>query len=308
MGVLKAKDTGDATVLEPQTVIGRDPRCSVQMVSDWVSSQHAVLRWTAGGWEVRDLCSRNGTFLDGERIKPGLFYALREGSRLSFGKRAAQDWVLADDSGPVPMATPIAGGAPALLEGDMIIVPTADAPMASILAEKDGWVLEDHDGTRTPVSSGDVFEVTGAAWRFTVPSIVPSPTCLASSMINLDVNRIHLSFRVSLNEETVAVQLHAEGIVRDAGSRAFNYLLLTLARRRLEDMKDGHPEGECGWFDCSDFAHDEAMAPSQVALDVCRIRKHFAKLGVAEASRIIERRPRTGLLRLAISSLSVSGA
>jgi hypothetical protein len=306
MGVLKARDTGDSTVLESQTVIGRDPRCSLQVASDWVSSQHAVVRWTVGGWEVRDLSSRNGTFLDGERIKPGLFYALREGSRLSFGKRSAQDWILADVSGPVPMAAPIAGGTPALMEGSLIAIPTADAPVASIMADGEGWVLEDHEGSRIPLSSGDVFEVSGAAWRFTVPSYTTSPTRLASSMIDLDVSRIHLSFRVSSDEETVALQIHTGGIVRDAGLRAFNYLLLTLARRRLQDMKEGYPDGECGWIDYVDVKHDDSMTPPQIALNVCRIRKHFAKLGVADAPRIIERRPRTGQLRIGTSSLSVS--
>jgi pSer/pThr/pTyr-binding forkhead associated (FHA) protein len=308
MGVLKDKETGLSAILEPHTVIGRDPRCSLRVMSDWVSTQHATLRWTGGGWEIRDLSSRNGTFLDGERITPGLAYVLRVGSQLSFGKRSAQAWILSDGAGPVPMATPIAGGPPALMEGDVIAVPTADAPLASILADEEGWVLEDHDGTRTLLSSGDVFTVSGAPWRFTVPSDMPSPTRLASSMIDLDVKRIHLSFRVSADEETVALQIDAGGVSRDAGLRSFNYLLLTLARRRLEDMKDGYPDSECGWFNYADFTHDESMAAPQVALNVCRIRKHFAKLGVADAPRIIERRPRTRQLRIGTGALTVTGA
>jgi FHA domain len=309
MGALKDKESGQVTVLEPQTLVGRDPRCSLRLASDRVSSQHAVLRWTAiGGWELRDLSSRNGTFLNGERVKPGLNYTLREGSRLSFGKRATQSWVLADDSGPVPMATPVAGGSPALLDGNLIAIPTADAPMASILADGEGWVLEDQEGSRTQVANGDVLEVCGAAWRFTVPTDTPSPTRLTSSMIDLDLSRIHLSFRVSSDEETVTLQIHSGGITRDAGIRTFNYLLLTLARRRLQDMKEGYPDGECGWLEYEDTKHDESMAPPRIGVDVCRIRKHFAKLGVADAPRIIERRPRTGQLRIGISSVSVSSA
>ena len=41
-----------------------------------VSSIHASLRWQSHGWEVKDLGSRNGTFVNGEKVtetvlKPG---------------------------------------------------------------------------------------------------------------------------------------------------------------------------------------------------------------------------------------------
>jgi hypothetical protein len=244
--------------------------------------------------------------LDGARVKPGLAYLLKEGCRLAFGKRTEAEWVLTDDSGPVPMATPVSGGVPALFEGDLIAVPSAECPMASIFADDDSWILENAEGERTPLSSGDVFDVGGAAWRFVVPNDVPSLTHVASSMMDLDVRHLHLSFRVSSNEEVVAVQMHAGGVERDAGARGFNYLLLTLARRRVKDAKEGYPDAECGWIEYDEIEHDPSMAPPQLNLDVCRIRKHFAKLGVLDAARIIERRPRSRQLRIGTGLLTVA--
>jgi hypothetical protein len=305
MGILRERESGQLTVLEPQTLVGRDPRCSLHVTSDWVSTQHASLRWTAGGWELRDLSSRNGTYLDGMRITPGLAYSLREGCRLAFGKRSDREWVMVDDSGPVPMATPLAGGMPALLEGNLVAVPSAECPSVSIMADGEDWILEDAEGGRTTLASGDVFDVKGTGWRFSVPSEMPLATHLASSM-DLDMRNLHLSFSVSSDEEVVAVQLRAGGVQREAGVRSFNYLLLTLARRRVHDMAEGYPDGECGWIEYDEIDHDPSMAPPQLNLDVFRIRKHFAKLGITDASRIIERRPRTRQLRIGTSSITIS--
>jgi predicted component of type VI protein secretion system len=52
-----------------RVTIGRDASNVVSLVDDpKVSRLHAVLERLSGGWCVRDLTSRNGTFVNGERI------------------------------------------------------------------------------------------------------------------------------------------------------------------------------------------------------------------------------------------------
>jgi hypothetical protein len=90
------------------------------------------------------------------------------------------------------------------------------------------------------------------------------------------------------------------------GTRRHNYLLLTLARQRLEDAKSNLPETSCGWVDLEELSHDPTMAPPQLNIDVFRIREQFAKAGLADAAEIIERRPRKmriGTGRLTIEKL-----
>lgn len=49
--------------------IGRDPRCDVVVDGDGeVSRRHALLERLPAGWVLRDLGSRNGTFINGERV------------------------------------------------------------------------------------------------------------------------------------------------------------------------------------------------------------------------------------------------
>ena len=48
--------------------IGRDPDCDVYISDPRVSREHAALRVVDGTWVLEDLSSRNGTWLDGERV------------------------------------------------------------------------------------------------------------------------------------------------------------------------------------------------------------------------------------------------
>jgi hypothetical protein len=113
-------------------------------------------------------------------------------------------------------------------------------------------------------------------------------------------------FSVSRDEEHVHLHTTCGGSSFDMGARSHNYLLLTLARRRLEDAKEGTGDTACGWIYQEDLAHDPTMAPPQLNIDVFRIRKQFAAVGVVDAANIIERRPRTRQLRIGTGLLAVT--
>ena len=49
--------------------IGRDPECELSVTERAVSKVHAEVRYEEGHWWIVDVQSRNGTYLDGERIE-----------------------------------------------------------------------------------------------------------------------------------------------------------------------------------------------------------------------------------------------
>jgi hypothetical protein len=51
--------------LEPVTVIGRHPQCTICLEDSFVSSEHAQLTWDRGRWWITDLGSTNGTKVNG---------------------------------------------------------------------------------------------------------------------------------------------------------------------------------------------------------------------------------------------------
>ena len=52
-----------------RSVVGRRPPADVLLLNASVSREHAELTAADGAWQVRDLGSRNGTFIDGQRVK-----------------------------------------------------------------------------------------------------------------------------------------------------------------------------------------------------------------------------------------------
>jgi hypothetical protein len=149
------------------------------------------------------------------------------------------------------------------------------------------------------------FEIASGVWRICeAPGsrrIAPVEPCAPAP----EVCDVHLSFAVSSDEEHVQIHMLVGGQVFDMGCRAHNYLLLTLARRRIEDRARGNLETACGWLCPDDVAHDPMMAPPRLNIDVFRIRKQFAARGIARAEAIIERRPRARQLRIGTGHLAV---
>jgi DNA-binding CsgD family transcriptional regulator len=65
--------------------LGRSSKCELIVKHDTVSRRHAELEVTDGAVRVRDLDSRNGTFIENERIRTG---GLKKGDHLRFGSVA----------------------------------------------------------------------------------------------------------------------------------------------------------------------------------------------------------------------------
>ena len=83
--VLQGSNAGlEIKITKAEFVIGRKEGCHLRPRSDLISRKHTLIATTKSGVKVRDLKSRNGTFVNDERIEGER--ELKAGDRLKVGK------------------------------------------------------------------------------------------------------------------------------------------------------------------------------------------------------------------------------
>ena len=117
MGKLRHVHSELEAVLFARHLVGRGPACQLRLDEPKLSNVHAELLWVDASWRVRDLGSRNGTFVAGARIEPGQVVELEPGVELAFaGARACFRLIDA-----MPPSEPTSDGLPdtRTVEGDL---------------------------------------------------------------------------------------------------------------------------------------------------------------------------------------------
>lgn len=282
-------------------LIGRSRGCDLVLAARDVSGEHAVLQWNGARWELRDLGSRNGTSVDGQRLAAGARMELQAGAELGFGREAAT-WLLADDAAPQAMAVAVEGGACVLSEGGYLALPGPEAPTLAVFQDAAGaWVAEGADGVRA-IADRALVEA-GGLWRVHLPAACAgtwdegvAPVLVAS---------LRLRFTVSRDEEQVALVAWAGDREIDLQARAHHYPLLTLARRRLADRRAGLSAADEGWLRQDELRTMLRLREDHLSISIHRARAQLGKAGVADAAAVIERRPGTRWIRLGVAAIEV---
>jgi serine/threonine protein kinase len=290
-----------------ESVIGRSQNCTVHVNQPFVSSQHAILTWVGRAWMLKDLGSRNGTFVDGERLGPHQYSRLRQGAIIAFGRRD-EAWQLTSEKAPEEILAINDAGECITPVHDLLILPSSEREYVTIFRGARGWSCEKGDAI-SPLQNGAILDVSGTRWRILINARMDE-YATASDVYGTG-NRLteaELVFSLSRDEEYIGLRVECGKDVFDAGARRANYLLLTLARRRLGDEAVGLPKSECGWVHQNELEGDPSMAPPQMNIDVYRIRKQLATLGFVDAVNIVERRPADRQLRIGVPRIRIVSA
>lgn len=90
---------GSERRLEAQSTVGRDEVCEVRVEGRTVSRRHALLVRRDGRWWIADTGSANGTFLNDDRVPPGVALQLHHADRIRVGAEVLlfSDPSIADD-------------------------------------------------------------------------------------------------------------------------------------------------------------------------------------------------------------------
>lgn len=139
--VRRGPDEGQSIPLEEDSVIlGRDPTADVVISDPEVSRQHARFTRSDEGYEIQDLGSTNGTFIDGKRLE-GDPVQLGPGAVITIGNNVTLVYQRSEED---PMATVISSeGGPDFpweeSEADEEEAEPAAAPEVSEEPEIDPW-------------------------------------------------------------------------------------------------------------------------------------------------------------------------
>jgi hypothetical protein len=296
VGILINEMTGDRVELKPIHIVGRNSSSSDTCLPyPIISSLHAYLRWEGAYWVITDF-SRNGTFVDGNRLQKGCGMILKLGHRLQFGSNDGQIWRFTDDSKPTQVLVPVSTQAEPIRFERNLFLSGNDSADLSILQDSEGdWILETLGQVRY-LQDGDKVTIAGEEYCFQASKAVELTEIFEP---NLAGPPIRLTFHLSTDEEHTKIRISLGDAQLDLGERGHHYLLATLARKRLADAVAGIDPTAQGWLECEALAIMLGIDVQHVNIHIFRARQQIAKLAPShdELVNIVERR--RGGIRLA---------
>lgn len=287
--MLTQPKTGREVALRARTTFGRDAGNDVALDEPQASAQHAVIQWLDKRWTVRDLASRNGTWVQEQRIAAGEDIVLGLGDSVAFGDPRRRWWVMATDP-PAIFAECLAAPRRVDAVDGVLGLPSIDDPRVMIYAGARAWLIEGTEGTR-PTHDRAVVVVDGMPWRLALPEQLDDTA-------GLGVEGPGVRIRVSGSLNRPRIEILRIGDWEPVRPASCDRLLWVLAREREDDLD--RPEGDRGLTHIDLVARELGVGPSTVDVYVHRLRNRLGPHGVHD---LIERRAGVGQLRLAFERL-----
>lgn len=292
---------GEVLVIECGGILGRSPRVEFRRNEPVVSGQHAVIGYSSAGWSLRDLGSKNGTWVRRRRLDSGERLILRVGDSIRLGKSATS--LTVTDLDPPPLMAIDEQGTVLCGREGVLALPGEERPELVLFCTKSGYMME-RAGTRSSIYSGQRIECQGQMYRVELPTVEGADTeqlkeviCLSQAWATFEISedQKHVRITVACDEKEVVIP-----------SRSFCALLVLLAQRRIDDEMKGISGSESGWIGRQELVEELAVTPEKLNLDLHRARRALAAFGVAETDRLIERRQEAGLLRIGFAGVEMS--
>lgn len=290
--------SGVVSALDACTLVGRSRTCHIRFDETYVSTTHCMLRWAGDAWLLKDLGSRNGTFVNNRRLSDTETARLELDDIVAFGAQPEASFRVELLAPPAAAAISLGGQGTVYEENGLILLPSERDPWATLYSTQQGWMLETE--APEPIQDGRVISGPHGEWRFHLPEIL-RPTEPLESRPPASLLECQLVFLVSDDEEHVEVRVVSDGKEHSMGSRACFYLLLTLARHRRQTPHDSE-----GWILAKTLQDMLRVTTEHLNINIFRIRQHFAELGLPNAGRVIERCSRPGRLRIGPTDFTIA--
>lgn len=272
LAVIKNLHTGDSIQLRSQHVFGRvntdligKNTVDTAFNEPCISKSHATIRWNGAQWIIKDNNSTNGTLFNDATITH--WQTLNCGDKISFNHN--EWWVMEDLAPPCSMLVALSCGVPDIALNTMHELKASHGESAWIYqVKKNMWVMA-YKNIERELSDGDTVSLTQhESWHFKLESPVEKTLAAIIPPSKFSSKKMKMIFKVSADEEHVFLTLKHNQIDIDLGERVTHYLLLILARKRIEDSHANFDEDTQGWVDMSDLQ-------KMMNLDYCHLNTNF---------------------------------
>lgn len=298
MATLRNTFTDEIIVLKTQHSFGRDNNNNTCLPLQDISRSHSMIYWNEGYWYLKDY-STNGTLVNGECINHTTV-KVPDNSEVQFSIKEQGKWILENTSAPSSYLQSTADNKKFLELKTCHGLPNDATPnIVFYYNQNRQWVAEKGSDILV-LKHGERYFFEGEYWIFN-----ENESQEKTLYFSFNTSHIYLQFNLSIDEENINLKIISKDQEFDLGSRAYNYLLLTLCRKCLADEELGHAESDKGWLDMEDLILDmsreqgKELDPYYINLQIFRLRKQLMDIEPYGYlfSNIIERR--RGELRFA---------
>lgn len=299
-------NTEEQITLLIQHIFGRHPSSSHTVLNNPDASRmHATILWDGEHWLLQD-SSSNGTYVNGTPILRGSMQKLHKGDKIHFASLSGDTWEMLGVEAPKSLLVPVSAGLQTIELDGIAILPDEETAEVTLYQSPHGhWVCESQSGISV-LKTGDLVGYQDQMWRFIEARASENTTYLVSNDLPTSP-QVGIFFNVSQNEEHVSFTFKMGDHVYDLGKRNHHYLMLLLARKRLEDRKNGVSKAEQGWVDKDNLCQMLGLSENHLNIFIYRFRKQVISLlpRSLNFSQAIERR--TCEIRFAYENIEISG-
>ncbi|CAA0117450.1 Uncharacterised protein [BD1-7 clade bacterium] len=321
MAFLINEQSGDRIYLNRHHTFGRrEDAVDTQLHLAGISKIHAVIEFRDDHWCLRDI-SKNGTWIDRERVDNGLPVRLKAKQQIAFAGQLDDSWLVENLQPPADLLIPVlsknqSNDLNKSLNTQEIrlepynVLPDEQQPKKILFLDNDigAWILEDCDtGKRQEIEHGQQISM-GLGEHRHIWQLHTPPMLNQTEELFFDLDQLQqfiFEFHLSQDEETTSLKLVSEKRTIDLGERSHHYLLLHLARQKFDALNKGYEDSDVGWIDKENLARDLGIDAAHLNILIFRSRKQIGEclpftIGV---NQLLERR--RGYIRIGNISFNI---
>lgn len=259
-----------------------------------VSRQHAFIECINDAWILRDT-SLNGILVNDQPLPAKEPYRLQVHDSIIFGDPKLGCFTVADLSPYQPFLLPRPNNLKdadlyktppystacrlderALMLNEYQLLPCEQNPDVCIFRDSGRWMLEHlQTGTEQRLNNGGMLWIEDKQWQAFVTSHLAEETQAITPPKSAEAPEF--MFKLTQDEETTALNIRYHGEKVELGSRAHHYPLVLLARKRIDDLKNGRSPDDSGWVFRSQLARMLGVDANHLNILLHRLRKQLAQ-------------------------------